>query len=79
MTSVNVAELRGRFGVYLSRVEKGEEVRICKRNKGVARMVRLSETPTRNTTRLGCARGTVRIRGDILAPAFSDDDWEMSR
>jgi len=79
MTSVNIAELRGRFGVYLSRVEKGEEVRICKRNKGVARMVKLAHDPLRNATKLGFARGTVRIRGDIVAPAFADDDWEMSR
>jgi prevent-host-death family protein len=77
--SVNGAELREHFGQYLSLVEQGEEVRICKRNKSVARIQRVPSDAVRNGTRLGCARGSVRILGDIVAPAFSDEDWEMSR
>jgi antitoxin (DNA-binding transcriptional repressor) of toxin-antitoxin stability system len=79
MKSVNVAELRAHFGEYLAGVEQGEEVQICKRNKSVARILRTTAVPMRNGTLLGCARGTVRILGDIVAPAFGDDDWEMSR
>jgi antitoxin (DNA-binding transcriptional repressor) of toxin-antitoxin stability system len=79
MKSVNVAEFRAHFGQYLAGVEQGEEVQICKRNKSVARILRSTAVPVRNGTVLGCARGTVRILGDIVAPAFGDDDWEMSR
>jgi prevent-host-death family protein len=79
MKSVNFAELRARFGEYLADVEKGEEVQVCKRNRGVARLVKYPIAPGRNGTKLGCARGTIRILGDIVAPAFADEDWDMSR
>jgi len=79
MKSVNIAELREHFGEYLTIVERGEEVQVCKRNKNVARILKALAGPACNGTRLGCARGTVRILGDIVAPAFSNDDWEMSR
>jgi prevent-host-death family protein len=77
--AVNVAELRAHFGEYLADVEQGVDVQICKRNKSVARIVRLTTGAERKRTRLGCARGTVRILGDIIAPAFADDDWAMHR
>jgi prevent-host-death family protein len=79
MKAVNVAELRAHFGEYLADVVRGEEVQICKRNKGVARIVKLPGGSKRNGTRLGCARGTIRILGDIVSPALADDEWEMHR
>jgi prevent-host-death family protein len=79
MKAVNVAELRAHFGEYLADVEQGCEVQICKRNKSVARIVRVATGTGKNGTRLGYARGTVRILGDIVAPAFGDEEWEMLR
>ena len=77
MKSVNVAELRAHFGEYLAAVEGGEEVQICKRNRGVARILKEPHFTARNQTRLGFAKGSVRILGDIVGPAMDADDWEM--
>jgi len=77
MKSVNVAELRGHLGEFLACVQKGEEVQVCKRNKAVARILKMPGQSGRNATKLGCARGTVQILGDIIAPAMNDDEWEM--
>ncbi|MCE9613282.1 MAG: type II toxin-antitoxin system prevent-host-death family antitoxin [Lentisphaerae bacterium] len=77
MKAVNVAELRAHFGEYLAEVERGEDVQICKRNKSVARLVRISTETVKNETRLGSAQGTVSILGDIVSPAIEAGDWEM--
>jgi antitoxin (DNA-binding transcriptional repressor) of toxin-antitoxin stability system len=79
MITVNVAELRAHLGEFLADVQKGQEVEICKRNKGVARMVRPPSKIAGNRTRLGSAKGSVRILGDIVSPAIPEDDWEMLR
>ena len=79
MKTVNVAELRAHLGAYLADVGQGEEVQICKRNKGIARILKMSDAPVHNRTRLGCARGSVQILGDIVSPASSEEDWEMLR
>ena len=79
MITVNMAELRAHLSEYLADVEQGQEVEICKRNRGVARMVRPPPAIAGNRTRLGSARGSVRILGDIVAPAIPESDWEMLR
>ena len=77
--SVNIAGLRGHLGDYLALAEQGEEVQVCRRNRSVARIVKAGMRAGRNATRLGFARGTVQVLGDVVGPAFADDEWEMSR
>jgi prevent-host-death family protein len=79
MKMANVAEFRAHFGEILAQVERGEEVSICKRNKPVARLVRIDVPRKANATQLGCARGSVRIMCDLTEPAIQADQWEMHR
>ncbi len=77
MKTVNVAEFRAHIGDFLEEVEGGAEVQISKRNKRIARVLPIESEPIGNGTQLGCARGTLRILGDVVAPALADDDWDM--
>jgi len=79
MKAVNVAELRAHFSEYLAEVEKGEDLQICKRNRAVARMSGVDVGPGRNATRLGSAKGSVKVLGSIVDPIFDADEWEMHR
>lgn len=79
MKTVNVAEFRAHFSEYLAKVEKGEDVQVCKRNKAVARMTPVDVGPRKNMTRLGSSTGSVRIMGSLVDPVFDADDWEMHR
>ena len=38
MKTVNIAKLKNNFSKFLALVEKGEEVRICKRNIAIAKL-----------------------------------------
>lgn len=78
MKSTNVAEFRAHFGEFLAEVERGAEISICKRNKPVARLVRIGHEDV-NATQCGFARGSVRVRCDLTAPAFALGEWEMQR
>jgi len=74
--SANVADLKNRLSEYLSLVEKGEEVVVCKRNVPFAKL-----TPMRtaaNRSKFGWARGSVQILGDVTGPIM-EDDWLMLR
>lgn len=77
MISVNVAELRTHLGEYLGEVERGNDLEICKRNRAVARIVKIPSSAGENRTSLGSLKGSIRIIGDIVEPAFLEDDWEM--
>lgn len=79
MTKVNIAEFKKRMSKYLSAVEKGEEIILARRNEPVARISAVAARMGRKRNGFGCMRGTVKISGDIVAPAFDEDDWEMLR
>jgi prevent-host-death family protein len=49
----------------------GREIIVTKRGKPVAKV-----TPIEPPKSL---KGSVKILGDIVSPAFDDDDWEMNR
>jgi prevent-host-death family protein len=51
--------------------ETGREIIVTKRGKPVAKL-----TPIEPPKSL---KGSVTILGDIIGPAFDDDDWEMNR
>jgi antitoxin (DNA-binding transcriptional repressor) of toxin-antitoxin stability system len=75
--AVNVADLKDHLSAHLDRVEQGEDIVICRRNIPFARITAMPLR--RNHTKLGFARGKIRIRGDITGPALSEQDWNALR
>lgn len=76
MKKTSVANLRSDLGSLLDYVEKGREIEIQKRNISIAKIVPLKHS-TKNRTKIGSGRGTVKFLGDITEPAFMDKDWSM--
>ncbi len=76
MTAANIGEIKSHFSRYLSLVEKGESVQVCKRNVAIAQIIPIASA-AKNKTKLGCGKGTVRIHGDLTEPAMSSNDWNM--
>ena len=76
MKTASVVELKNRLSEFLSYVENGEEVEVRKRNIPVARVVPIFQ-PKMNQTKLGSARGTGKIVGEITGPQMSETDWCM--
>lgn len=77
MKVANIAELKNSLSKYLSLVEKGEKVEICKRNVPVAQLIPIKTKKVKNHTQLGCGNGTVQIMGDLTETMVPLDDWEM--
>jgi prevent-host-death family protein len=70
--SIGAAEFKAHCLALLDRVaETGEAIVVTKRGRPVARIV-----PARQTDRASL-RGSVAVRGDIVAPIL--DDWEVDR
>jgi antitoxin (DNA-binding transcriptional repressor) of toxin-antitoxin stability system len=76
MTTTNVAELKSHLSRYLSLVERGEAVEVCKRNIAIAQIVPIATVP-KNLTKLGSGLGTVKIKSDLTEPALDSGEWEM--
>ncbi|MDA1140083.1 MAG: type II toxin-antitoxin system prevent-host-death family antitoxin [Planctomycetota bacterium] len=76
MQKANIAEFKSRLSQYMSLVENGEEVEICRRNIPFARVVPLSQTKE-NRTQLGCDQGSVEVKVDLAEPTIPEHDWEM--
>ena len=77
MKKANVGELKDNLSHYVSIVEHGEDVEICRRNRTVARIVPIKGNHV-NKTKLGCGRGTVTFTDSDLTEAFvPENDWEM--
>ena len=64
-TRVNVHEAKTNFSKLLARVEKGEQITICKSGKPVARLNPIEEKPTERIP--GSAQGKVMIAEDFDA------------
>ncbi len=78
MKSTNIAEFKNHMGKYLSIVEQGEKVQICRRNVPLAMVVPSKEkTIIINKTQLGCGEGSVVINTDLTEPSFPFNDWNM--
>lgn len=70
--SVGATEFKAHCLALLDRVaETGESIVVTKRGRPVARIV-----PARETRRASL-KGSVVVRGDIVAPIL--DDWEIDR
>jgi len=78
MKSTNIAEFKNHMRKYLSIVEQGEKVQICRRNVPLAMVVpSKGKTTTINKTQLGCGEGSVVINTDLTEPSFPFNDWNM--
>ena len=76
MTVANIAELKSHFSRYLSLVEKGESIQVCKRNVAIAQIVPIASA-TKNQTKLGCGKGSVKVYCDLTESAMDSADWNM--
>ena len=79
MDAMNVSEAKAKFASLVERAEKGEEIVLCRRNLPVAKIVPSSppEGEPRHHTRIGWAKDSVRVHGDLNEPAIPESDWEM--
>jgi len=71
MIEINVNEAKARLSEYLTRVERGETVIICRRNKPVAELRPVGEPPARPRP-MGLAAGRIRIPKAFFEPLDED-------
>ena len=76
MKTANVAEFKKHLSSFLSLVEKGETVEICRRNIPVAQLVGIPGH-RQNRTVLGCGEGSVAYHGSVTEPLIPTGSWEM--
>jgi prevent-host-death family protein len=76
MQKANIAEFKSHLSQYMSLVEAGEEVEICKRNVPFARVVPL-QMARKNQTQLGSDLNSVEVKADLTEPAMPEEDWVM--
>lgn len=76
---MNVSEAKAKFAAVVERVEKGEEILLCRRNLPVAKIVPAGpiEDERRHRTRIDWAKDSVRLHGDLNEPAIAETTWEM--
>jgi prevent-host-death family protein len=81
MSTINLSEAKAHLGRYLQRVEKGETVIICERNKPIARLAPLAKDAPGKTLRLGIWKGQFRVPKNFNAPVqeFERDFYGSSK
>jgi antitoxin (DNA-binding transcriptional repressor) of toxin-antitoxin stability system len=77
MKTANIGELKDNLSKFIHFIEQGETVEICKRNVPIALLVPHGPKKDANSTKLGCGRGTVQIKGDLTEPLIPEDSWNM--
>ncbi len=77
--SANLAKVKEHLSAYIARVEKGERVVICRRNRPAAQLVPVDDSRAENRTKLGSAKGSVVVKCDLTEPAMEASDWEALR
>jgi antitoxin (DNA-binding transcriptional repressor) of toxin-antitoxin stability system len=73
----NIGMVKEHFSAYVTLVEQGTTVQVCRRNRPVAELVPLEEGNIRNRTRLGSDPGSVISKCDLTAPAIPETEWDM--
>jgi antitoxin (DNA-binding transcriptional repressor) of toxin-antitoxin stability system len=58
---------------FISFVEQGGVVHICKHNVPVAKLIPYGSEKTGKHTQLGCGEGTVEIKGDLTEPLIPEE------
>ena len=72
----NVAKVKEHLSAYLTKVEKGDRIVVCRRNRPVAEIVPVEGATTENRTKLGSAKRSVKVKCDLTDPAISQADWD---
>jgi antitoxin (DNA-binding transcriptional repressor) of toxin-antitoxin stability system len=75
----NIGQVKERLSAYVTMVERGMTIQVCRRNRPVAKLVRTESVAVRNRTRLGSAPGSVSVNCDLTAPAIAEKDWGALR
>ena len=78
MVKVKIGEFRDHVSDYVRRAENGETVVIVNRDRDVAVLQACRPTGRRNTSLLGCMKGTAKVVGDIVGPLIPETDWFQS-
>ena len=76
MKTAGVVEFKRHFSAYLALIEGGEEIEVLKRNVPVAHVVGIPGSRG-NQTKLGFAKGSVVVKGDLTDPFMPAADWHM--
>ena len=77
MKTANIGQLKDNLSKFLSFVEKGEAIAICKRNIPIAMLIPHGPRKTGNRTKLGCGMGTVQVKIDLTEPLIPEGTWDM--
>ena len=78
MQTINASDFKAKCLALLDQVERtGEEITVLKRGRPVARL--LPVPPTTKGLPQHSLLGTVRVVGDILAPALPPEAWDATR
>ena len=67
MTEINVHEAKAHLSRYLKRVENGETVTICRRNKPIAE-IRAVTRPSTRKPRIGVYKGRFKVPKSFFDP-----------
>ncbi len=72
--TVNIAALKNSLSEFLGKVQSGDSILVCSRNKPVAKITALPSRPNRSTKGFD---PTVKILADLEGPAIPAEDWGM--
>ena len=76
MEEMAISKFKATCLAALERVRRTKQpILITRRGEPIAEIVPPSPPP-RSAGWLGCAEGTGRIIGDLVAPVVDEDDWE---
>ena len=70
--TVNIAVLKNGLSEFIGKVQSGDSILICSRNKPVAKITPLPSRPNRSTKGFDPA---VKILGDLEGPSIPSEDW----
>jgi prevent-host-death family protein len=70
--TVNVAVLKNGLSEFLAKVQSGDSILVCSRNKPVAKITPLPSRPNRSTQGFDPA---VKIFADLEGPVIPPEDW----
>ncbi len=68
MTKLNVREAKTQLSKYLSRVESGEHIVLCRRNVPIAEIRPLTPVEPSRRPEIGFAKGTFSIPDGLFEP-----------
>lgn len=72
--TVNIATLKNGLSEFLGKVQSGDSIVVCSRNKPVAKITPLPLRPNLSTVGFDPA---VRVFADLEGPALPPEDWGM--